>query len=121
MKTRNNIYPKLEESPYTAPLLYGAYKEMVIFSFSSKMYLTKFTQRLEKHRKTINESLSNRFRFCIRLDLLADIVLYCAIEKRGFHITTESGDIKCQNSLLLNGVQQIAQKLPDCEKTTTPV
>lgn len=85
--TRHGIYKDLSQSTYLTV------KEGNTYYFSSMLYKDKFLQKYEENRKTINESLSNRFDFTIKLNMLCDIALYKKIEKRGFLIVDENGNM----------------------------
>lgn len=75
----------LEKTPYITTL------GTLTFYFSSKMHLEKFIERFKDNRNRVNESLENRFNVRFSLDLLADIMLYKAIETRGFYVRNHKG------------------------------
>lgn len=75
----------------------------ITFVFSSDMHKIKFIQRYETHREKVSKSLKNRFGYTINVQTLADLVLYETIEKRGFLIYTEVGEISCPTKVKLSG------------------
>jgi hypothetical protein len=95
----------LETSPFECEVYYTEIRYL-IFKFSSQLYLDKFKEKIEDNRNKINDSLSNRFGFTIKNDVLADIKLYSSIEKRGFLIKGKE-EYKCLNNIILNGVNLI--------------
>ena len=96
MISRNGIYYDLTNSHYRVKI------NGITYVFSSKLHKDKFIKRLEKNRKEINESLSNRFNIKLEIDILADLVLYTRIEKRGFLILNDKGEILC-NTIKFDG------------------
>ena len=95
---------ELRKSPYTVT------ENGTKYYFSSKLHADKFRERLEDKRNQVNYSLSNRFNMHIKLDIIADIMLYVAIEKRGFYILTEGGAAECLSSIVLNGAKLTLKK-----------
>lgn len=73
----------LKETPFV--LVRDGFK----FHFSSQYNLTRFLDREENEIAVISASLSNRFKFYIKADMIARIALYKKIEKRGFCIITD--------------------------------
>lgn len=108
MKTDVKLSPKariaydLTISPYKTKINYSPGKS-ISFVFSSDLYKTKFESRLSENRSTINESLSKRFGFEIKNDVLCDIKLYSSIEKRGFLVKINKERFTCLESLELDG------------------
>lgn len=82
----------------------------ITYVFSSIKHLNKFTDLIEFNRKRIAESLSNRFKINIRLDRLADLVLYSKVESRGFLIEIEGDVIQCLGQVKLSGEKRISRK-----------
>lgn len=117
MRTRNGIYKNLEESHWIYCAVYE--EDNIWYHFSSQLYMQKFAEQINKHRENINESLSNRFKFNIRHNILADIHLYKTIEKRGFFITTKDGGLSWQNFQKLDGQNLIIENSSVKEKTIT--
>lgn len=78
--TPRGIYHDLRESEYTIS------NGEIVFSFSSRMYLNKFLESYEANRERWRKRLKNSKKEAlpISLDLLADVLLYEEIEKRGF-------------------------------------
>lgn len=103
--TRYGVAYDLETSPFELEVHYTEIRYL-IFKFSSQLYLDKFKEKIEDNRNKINDSLSNRFGFTIKNDVLADIKLYSSIEKRGFLIKGKE-EYKCLNNIILNGVNLI--------------
>jgi hypothetical protein len=99
MATRNGVYYKLKDSPYTYNV------DDITFVFSSKIHLEKFHFRREHHRAIINGIVSKRFDLKVDLGLYADLILYMKVESRGFLIRTESGEFDCQNGITFNGLK----------------
>lgn len=104
--TRNGIAYDLGKSPYKRLILYSPGR-CVAFYFSSSLYLTKFDAKLKENREEINGSLSKRFGFDIKNDLLCDIKLYSRIEKRGFLIGYRKERYTCLDSITLDGQRLI--------------
>ena len=75
----------------------------ITYIFSSDYYRKKFAERLQENRVKISNSLSNRFGFKIKCDLLADLKLYISIEKRGFLILVNGEKCDCLENIILDG------------------
>ena len=105
--TRNGICYDLEVSPFTIERYYNDHSIVVQYVFSSELYTNKFTEKQNKNRDSINQSLSKRFGLNIQNDLLADINLYSKIEKRGFLIFINGAKVKCLKSITLDGKNPI--------------
>ena len=99
--TRSGVAHYIEESPHKKEVVYNE-NDKLTFVFSSELYLTIFTRKLEDNRIKINESLSKRFGYQIKHDKLADIKLYTMTEKRGFLILGNE-EYKCLNTIVLDG------------------
>ena len=99
--TRSNVAHNLDISPHRLDLGYG--ESNIMYVFSSDLYKRKFLEKLEVNRNSINQSLSNRFGFQIKNDLLSDLRLYTIIEKRGFLIYHNGVKITCQSRVKING------------------
>ena len=104
--SRNGIAYDLSKTPYTHTIKYRNELE-VIYSFSSRLYVENFKNRLEEHRSKINESLSNRFGLVVVNELLSDIVFYSKTEKRGFYLLVNGEEYKCLSTIKLIGENQI--------------
>lgn len=100
--TRSNIAHDLNISPHKLAVFYEDNSE-VVYVFSSDWYRTKFQEKMMEHRKTINQSLSNRFGFAIKVSKLADLKLYTTIEKRGFLIYNDGVKTECLDTIVLSG------------------
>ena len=105
--TRGKIALNLEISPYHFDV--GYLDCEVRYVFSSELYKNKFIERCRENRKTINESLSNRFGFDIAADHVADMKLYTTIEKRGFLILINGEPAKCLRDITLSGQRMIIE------------
>lgn len=79
------------------------------FVFSSDLYLTKFEEQYKAHRQEFNIKLKARYKIDTIFNSYADIVLYNAIEKRGFLIFNERGCEICRENLILIGEQVTAK------------
>lgn len=78
-----NIEYNLNESPYIF------HRRAFDYVFSSQNHLDKFAARIEQERKTLEKSLSKRFKLQINCYDLAAIKLYQKIELRGFLVKCE--------------------------------
>ena len=110
--SRRKIAYDLNTSPYYTDVYYssGSFKitdvsneQTITFIFSSETYLRKFTEQLQENRVKISESLSKRFGYSIKCDLLSDLRLYISIEKRGFLILVNGEKCDCLESIILDG------------------
>ncbi len=105
MLTRANVAYNLKMTPHLLGVEYGGQK--IVYHFSSELYKKKFESRMNEHRTTIMESLSNRFGFLINSDLIADLRLYSSIEKRGYLISVDGEFVECQNNITLDGLKMM--------------
>lgn len=80
MVTKNGICLKLNESEYKL-LKFG-----LIFYFSSKLYLDKFQNNVEKFVEEETIKLENKYKMKANYKLYLAISYYKKIEKRGFFI-----------------------------------
>lgn len=103
MLSRNNICYDLKKSHFRYS------RDGITYVFSSRLHLDKFKERIDGNRKTINQSLSNRFNIAVNVDVLADIVLYCKIENRGFLIVARGENVECRSNLLYDGATVTAK------------
>lgn len=110
--TRSGIAYNLEDSPHELTVEYVGAK--ITFVFSSDLYRRLFLDRCAKNREDINASLSNRFGFAIANDILSDIKLYLAVEKRGFLIFANGEEMHSPDEVLLDGYT-ISKKDPSSE------
>ena len=99
--TRSNVAHDLNISPHTLELRYP--EQSIVYVFSSELYKSKFSDKLQENRLKINESLTNRFGFCIKQDLLADLKLYLTIEKRGFLLYVNGRKVEWLDKVALHG------------------
>lgn len=100
--TRDGIAYDLTTSPYVHTITYSV-KDKITFVFSSEYYRTNFIKKYEDNRRAINESLSNRFGFTIKHNVLSDLKLYTKIEKRGFLIFCNGVSVECPDNIILDG------------------
>lgn len=107
MLSRSNIAYNLHTSPHFVEVVYD--NQTVIYHFSSELYTYKFRDRLTENREEINRSLSNRFGVNIHSDIIADLRLYKAIEKRGYLISVNGEQFECQNNITLDGLKLITK------------
>ena len=80
MLTKNGICLKLDESEYKV-LKYG-----LIFYFSSKLYLEKFVNNVEKYVEEETIKIKNKYKIQCDFELYLAISYYGKIEHRGFYI-----------------------------------
>ena len=106
--TRSNVAHDLNISPHKAHVLYTDETEMC-FVFSSDLYKRKFEEKLWANRDTVNDSLSKRFGFTVRNNILSDLKLYLTIEKRGFLLFYNGVKVECLSELILDGVLLITK------------
>ena len=64
---------------------------------------------MEENRKTIHDSLSNRFGFRVENNVLCDVRLYMTIEKRGFLLRYNREEFSCLGDLILDGKNLITK------------
>lgn len=97
---RATIYANLEESEFKFET------EKYTFYFSSKFYLTKFTEEIQGFRKKVKDKLTTLYLMPVELDDYADLVYYNKVEKRGFHVVSREtmGVINWLGSITLVGV-----------------
>lgn len=100
--SKGGVTMNLQETPFKKKIIYAS-NNYVVFFFSSKLYLRKFEERLVENREKINSSLSNRFGFEIKNDVLCDIKLYSSIEKRGFLLKNHKEGFGCLENIRLDG------------------
>ena len=106
--TKDGICYNLKETPYIHAINYGG--EQITYHFSSMVYKLKFINKKKDNREKINLSLTNRFGFEIKNNLLCDLKLYSQIEKRGFLIFNVEGEMfECLKSITLDGQRVIAK------------
>lgn len=86
MLTRNGIELDLEESKYCY-----TYKNLT-FYFSSRFYLRKFDNELEKFIDNETKKLYNKLKVRADYSILLAVVLYKRIEKRGFKVMVDNDE-----------------------------
>lgn len=84
--TRDGIYHDLRESTYTIT------ENEVTYYFSSELYQTKFENEIERNREKYIWFFQGK-KLGLNFNVLADLSLYCIIEKRGFRVRIK-GDVK---------------------------
>lgn len=100
MKTKRGIYLNLEESEYFV------IKSGLIFYFSSKQYLDKFVNEVDKYVKEQSIQINIKYKIYINVELYLLIAFYKRIEKRGFRIYDDikkkeiSENIRFANTLI---------------------
>lgn len=100
--TRSNVYHNgLDESIHRTEVHYGE-NDKLTFVFSSELYKNMFENKCITNRENINNSLSKRFKFDVKMNKLADIKLYITTEKRGFLIIGKE-EYRCLNNIRLDG------------------
>ncbi len=99
--TRSAVAYDLNISPHRLEVPYG--EEVLTYVFSSALYRRYFYERFLDNREQIGASLSKRFGFEIQNDLLCDLKLYTAIEKRGFLILKDEVKFVCRENIILDG------------------
>lgn len=107
--TRRGIAYDFNESPYRYQVDYGD-SSFITYVFSSDFYRNNFIKKLNINRGKINFSLSNRFGFDVKCNLLCDLKLYASIEKRGFLIYKDGERIECLSNLILDGENVIMKR-----------
>lgn len=101
--TRGGVCYDLNDTPFIAKINDTSYH------FSSNYNLEKFLRLREEHQEKIQISLSKRFGIVVKQNLLADIVLYKSIEKRGFLIEADGIKFTCPNTITLSGERLIVK------------
>lgn len=99
LKSRNGIYYNLSESDYRVSF------DGVVAYFSSPVTQNKYYQKRLEHRKEFNIYYSSKLGLQVDFGLLADIILYSKMEKRGFRLVMNGGEYRCLNSITLGGVK----------------
>ena len=99
--TRSNIAYDLTISPHRLSVEYR--NTTITYVFSSELYRNKFCAALQENREKIDNSLSNRFGFTVKNEMLCDLKLYITIEKRGFLLYKGEQKIECLNDITLDG------------------
>lgn len=100
--TRGGVAYNFDESPYRYNVSYKN-DSSITFVFSSEFYRGNFIRKFKGNRKSINDSLSNRFGLKVEQNVLCDLKLYTSIEKRGFLIYQNGERIECLKSIRLDG------------------
>lgn len=111
--TVNGIEINLDVTPYKISKNYDRDNicyETVQFCFSSKRYLIKFERQLNMNRIAVADKFYKRYGIVLDCTLLADLMLYKSIEKRGYQIVINGVVYKCQENLILNGNKVQAQE-----------
>ena len=99
--TRDGIYHDLRESTYTFT------ENVVTYYFSSKLYQTKFENEIKRNREKYTWFFQGK-KLELNFNVLADLSLYCIIEKRGFRVRIE-GDVKNWQDARKYAIQRLLQ------------
>lgn len=110
--TRRGVCYNLYKTPYELIIDYQN-KTSITYKFSSQTNLEKFHERLQNNREKINESLSKRFKFPIKQDIICDLKLYQMVETRGFLICNNGDYIECLDHIQLDGVEVMKKNLEE--------
>lgn len=100
--TRGGIAYDLNNSPFKEEVEYDNGLK-IEYRFSSNNYKIKFLSKLGENRRMINHSLSKRFGFTIKADVVADLRLYTQIEKRGFLLFINGAKVSWLEKLQVYG------------------
>lgn len=101
--TKSGIERDLKITPYYLKLNYPNGNEITYY-FSSQLSLDRFDSNLGINRKTLRESLLNRFRIKFKLaDDFCDLQLYRRIESRGFRIVINGSEVEWLGRLEYSG------------------
>lgn len=101
--TKAGVCYDLTNSPFSHTIEYDG--QTVKYFFSSDNNVRRFKEKLEDNRSNINSSLSNRFKFVVEADLIADIRLYLNVESRGFYIFVDGKVLEWHEDIRLNGLK----------------
>lgn len=104
--TRSKIAYDLTISPHSYVVNYGEFQH-VKFIFSSRLYMSKFIDKLIAHRITYNMQLSKRVGIEVNFEILADLKLYKSIEKRGYLLEINGEEVTCPDQIILDGVKKM--------------
>ena len=97
MLTKNGICLKINESEYKC-LKFG-----LIFYFSSKLYLDKFKNNVEKYVEEESIKLNNKYKILSNFEIYLAISYYKKIEQRGFYIYDDIKNVEIkENCLFIN-------------------
>lgn len=107
--TRGGICHDLKVSPFTVTTYYQNANDYITYVFSSELHRVKFLERMDAHREKIEISLTKRFGYSFKHNLIADIQLYQLIENRGFLIQINGVNIECLNNIALDGSKMMKQ------------
>jgi hypothetical protein len=106
-QTKRGIFYDLSESTYSLCL------DNITYVFSSISYMAKFQNQYIFNREDFAKKLYARYGLKIHFNVLADILLYRKIEKRGCYILDCRGDEICletQNLIGMLLIQKILKK-----------
>lgn len=96
VKSRNNVYYDIEQSPYVVN-----YMHMSLW-FTSENNRRRFVERLTEHNISRLDQYSRQLRVSVgnSFNYLATLILYMQIEKRDFKVTYKGRDIDWHNLVL---------------------
>lgn len=106
--TRSKIAYDLTISPHRYSITYGE-NQHVRYIFSSRLYMSKFMERLTSNRIQYSLQLSKRVGVDVNFDILADLKLYKSIEKRGYLLNVNGEDVTCPDQIILDGVKKMSK------------
>jgi hypothetical protein len=95
--TKNGVEYNLRISPYTVKNEF-----QMRFNFSTVSNKMKFIERQKSFREEFNVKMENRFDINIKSDIMADLMLYQAIEKRGFLCEVNGSECTCINQMAIS-------------------
>ena len=99
--TRGGVCYDLKSSPYTYQIPYKD-KGTIVYYFSSKTYREKFIETTLKARERIDSAINQRLGVNVNTEILADLVNYNTIEKKGFHCTLMGVNYSCLSNINLD-------------------
>lgn len=95
--TRNGVVYNLPTSPFKIKV------DETEYFFSSRVHMEKFSKQLYENRGVVSYSITNRHKFVIRLENVADMILYNKIETRGFYIIHKGEPYTCKKEIIFVG------------------
>ena len=92
MLTKNGICLKIRESEYKS-LKYG-----LVFYFSSKLYLDKFNNNVNRYVDEETLKLQNKYKITCNFEVYLAISYYKKIEHRGFYVIDEVSNYEIKDN-----------------------
>lgn len=99
--TKRGVCYDLAVTPYIHKEVYNY--QVIYYHFSSEINLSKFRERMGENREALNTSLTKRFKFEVKNDVLCDLRLYNSVENRGFYIEADGKVIRWLEEITLIG------------------